>query len=282
MATFGDIGRAIAGRLHRAGVNPDEARLDAELIVRDHENWDRSAWIVHRDDEAPALLAELIEPAVRRREAREPLAYVRGHAEFWGREFEVTRAVLIPRPETELILEQALALPSPAAARVSDVGTGSGCLAVSLAAERPAWRLHATDISAAALDVARRNARRHGVSASIRFEQAALLGTSGTCDVIVSNPPYVAERERGGLQPEVGFEPAEALFAGPDGLAVIRALVDAAAERLTPGGWLVFEFGFDQKEAIRQLLNDMPAWNDIRFTSDLQGIPRTAAARRGA
>lgn len=280
MATFGDIGRAVSARLERAGVGPAEARLDAELIIRDHQRWDRSAWIVHRDEPAPAPLLDRLETAVRRREAREPLAYVRGHAEFWGREFEVTGAVLIPRPETELIVEQALALVPPAAARVADVGTGSGCLAITLAAERPSWRLYATDISTDALEVARRNARRHGVEGSITFQDAALLGTVPPCDLIVSNPPYVPEGDRAQLQPEVAFEPAEALFAGPDGLAVIRPLLGAAAVRLAPGGWLLFEFGFGQAEAIRRLLNETRDWTDVRFSHDLQGIPRTAAARR--
>lgn len=282
MPTFRDVSRAVTARLEAAGILPDEARLDAELLVRDLQGWDRGVWITHAHLEAESDLADRLEPLVARRMAREPMAYIRGRCEFWGREFAITRAVLIPRPETELIVETALRLVDSASATVADVGTGSGCIGITLALERPGWRLCATDISEAALQVATGNAARHAVSERLSFERAALSGSGAPnrFDAMVSNPPYVPSGDRDGLQPEVRYEPDEALFGGADGLDVVRALVDDAISRLVSRGWLIFEFGFGQDTAVRTLLESTGRWSDIEIQPDLQGIPRTAGARR--
>ena len=316
---------AAAGRFISAGIPPIEAHLDAELLAR-HAlgGWDRSTYIVGARESFPPERVSSFDALVERRAAREPIAYIVGHAEFWGLDFEVTPAVLIPRPETELIVESVLRLvgadeevrpkadtatpadevaegggaPSPERqARVSqrplqivDVGTGSGCLAVALATEFPRARFTATDISPDAIAVARRNARRHGVEQRIAFLVAPFCGAANDCDIIVSNPPYVAERDRASLQPEVrDHEPATALFAGNDGLAVIADLIDTAWQDLSAGGgWLLFEFGFGQANAVRALLDSARspiddtrrAWTDVQIVNDLQGIPRVAIARK--
>jgi release factor glutamine methyltransferase len=209
------------------------------------------------------------------------MAYVLGRCEFWSLSLEITPDVLIPRPESEALVEHALARLAPdRAAEVLDAGTGSGCLALSLASERPRAHVVATDISARALTVARGNARRHGISDRIEFRHGSLFDGVTLVDLVVSNPPYIALRDRDGLPPEVrDYEPAEALFAGADGLDVIRALVGGAAPRIRPGGWLLFEFGVGQTDAVRSLL-DTGVWRDVAIADDLQGIPRTALARR--
>jgi release factor glutamine methyltransferase len=319
--TITDVVRAAAERFIVAGVAPIEARLDAELLAR-HAlgRWSRSTYLVRAREPFPPERVATFDTLAARRAAREPVAYIVGHAEFWGLEFEITPAVLIPRPETELIVEAVLKLPpvrsradtaTPTDAgrppvglevdrtrgnthlQIVDVGTGSGCLAVALARELPAARLAATDISAAAIEVARRNARRHGVESRIAFLQSPFCGDAIDCDLIVSNPPYVPERDRASLQTEVrDYEPASALFAGDDGLAVIRELIQVAWHDLAAdGGWLVFEFGFGQADAVRALLSDTPApegddlafrrpWADVQIMNDLQGIPRVAVARK--
>jgi len=211
------------------------------------------------------------------------VAYIRGVQEFWGREFRVTPAVLIPRPETELLVEAVASfLAGRPAARVVDVGTGSGCIAVTLALEHPSITMHATDISPAALEAARENAARLGVDARITFVHGAYLAsTPAPIDLIVSNPPYVAEHDRLTLPPEVvRYEPAEALFADADGLRAVRALIDAARQSLTPGGMLVFEIGLGQAADVTRAIADAPALELIDILPDLQGIARTVVARR--
>jgi release factor glutamine methyltransferase len=215
------------------------------------------------------------------------MAYVLGRCEFWGLTFEVTPEVLVPRPETEILVEQALqrldvTTEGSAGRTIVDVGTGSGCIAVSLAVERPRARVVATDLSPAALAVARRNAVRHGVEERVSLIQADLVGdVIRSADAIVSNPPYVPLRDRSALPPEVrDHEPARALYGGEDGLDVIRRLVAVAADRLAPGGWLLLEFGYGQDAAVRALMAASPFWTDVTVTPDLQGIPRVAAARR--
>lgn len=196
----------------------------------------------------------------------------------------MTPAVLIPRPETELIVEATLELFPDRNAPFSlcDVGTGSGCIAVAIAHERPRATAVAIDVSDAALDVARRNAVRHGISPRIEFRRGDLFaGATGTWDLIVSNPPYVAERDRPTLQAEVGrFEPPEALFSGDDGLATIRRLVADAPAHLRVGGFLVFEFGFGQDDAVGDLISRSADLELVELRRDLQDIPRTAIARR--
>jgi release factor glutamine methyltransferase len=278
-----DAGERLAG----AGVPPIEARLDAELLARVAlGGWDRAAFIVRSPEPAPEGFAGAFERLVLRRLRREPMAYILGRCEFWGFDVEVTRDVLIPRPETELIVEVAgrLFAGAPPPDLIVDVGTGSGCLAIALAREFPGARLVATDVSAAAIDVARRNARALGVEDRIGFHVSAFTGATSGAALVVSNPPYVAEADRASLQPEVlDFEPPGALFAGPDGLDVIRTLPEAARGALAPGGWLVFEFGFGQDAEVTALLEtgrQSGAWAEWRIHRDLQGIPRTAVARK--
>jgi release factor glutamine methyltransferase len=220
---------------------------------------------------------------VARRAAREPFAYIVRAEEFWGLRFEVTPAVLIPRPETEMLVELAIArCPAGARLRIADVCTGSGCVAVAIARERPAVSLRANDVSDAALDVARRNAARHGVSTRIEFVRGDLLeGADEAFDLIVANPPYVADRDRAALQPEViDHEPAIALFAGDDGLDTIRRLLPQTPARLKPAGTLLFEFGFGQDEAVARLISSTPRLRMIELRRDLAGIPRVAVATR--
>ena len=235
------------------------------------------------DDEYRALVA--------RRAAREPVAYIIGHREFWGLEFEVTRDVLIPRPETELIVEETLALARDSSGgpgalgnspTIVDVGTGSGCLAVALAHELPRARVIAIDVSTAALHVAKRNADRHGVSSRITWHAGSLLEPiDRAVDLIVSNPPYVPLGDAPALPPDVrDYEPPVALFSGGDGLATIRALVKQAVDRVKPGGALIFEFGFGQATVVHDIIMHARAWQIVRLREDLQGIPRTAVLTR--
>ena len=198
--------------------------------------------------------------------------------------FEVSPAVLIPRPETELIVEAALELFPDANAPLSiaDVCTGSGCLAVALALERPRATLVATDVSAEALDVARRNGTRLGVSRRVRFLLTDLFrDVEGSFDLIVANPPYVRQRDRVSLQPEVrDHEPAVAIFAQDDGLSIIRGLIEQSAAHLNAEGILMFEFGFGQDVEVEQLIADAPELTLIGLKRDLQGIARTAVAKK--
>jgi release factor glutamine methyltransferase len=213
---------------------------------------------------------------VARRAAREPLAYITGHREFYGLELEVTPDVLIPRPETEIIVEAVLSSMSTLQLfTMIDACTGCGNIAVAVAKERANARIVATDVSAGALDVARRNAARHGVENRVIFVQADLFGD------ITANPPYVAQRNASGLQPEVGgHEPHVALFGGDDGLEIVKRVVAEAPRLLRPGGLLLFEFGFGQEIDAEQLLRDSRALAFVDLKRDLQGIARTAIARR--
>lgn len=198
--------------------------------------------------------------------------------------FEVSPAVLIPRPETELIVEAALELfpDADAPLSIADVCTGSGCLAVALAHERPRATLVATDVSAEALDVARRNGTRLGVSGRVRFLLTDLFrDVEGAFDLIVANPPYVRQGDRVSLQPEVrDHEPAVAIFAQDDGLSIIRGLIEQSAAHLKDDGVLMFEFGFGQDVEVEQLIADAPELTLIGLKRDLQGIARTAVAKK--
>jgi release factor glutamine methyltransferase len=219
------------------------------------------------------------------------VAYITGTREFYGRPFRVTPAVLVPRPETEGLVEEALRLVSGdgrgpatgAGLRVVDVGTGSGCLAITLALEWPAAAVTATDVSPDALAVAAENAARLG-AARIDFRRTNLLdGLPGRFDLVVSNPPYIALADRASLPPDVrDHEPAAALYGGEDGLDVVRGLVAAAAARLAPNGYLVMEIGAGQADAVRALVERTTglAWRHV--TPDLAGIPRVVVASRGA
>jgi release factor glutamine methyltransferase len=269
--------------LTAAGVPDHEATLDAELLARHVLECDRSTLVMRGRDPLPSAFDTLFNPLVARRAAREPIAYIVGRQEFWGLEFEVTPDVLIPRPETELIVEEAISSIErrDLYRHIIDVGTGSGCIAVALAVEFPRAQLVATDRSEAALAVARRNAARHGVDDRITFVHTDLLdGVGDDAQLIVSNPPYVSSADRATLQPEVGqYEPDAALFAGADGLDVIRRLLAAAPSHLADRGLMLVEFGFGQDAAVRAAAQDA-GWTVARIREDLQGIPRVAALRR--
>ena len=268
-------------RLRDAGISRDEAACDAEFLARTVLGWDRTTYLARSGTEAPLGFVQRYDAALARREQREPVSLITGHKEFWGLEFDVTPDVLTPRPETELLLEEALChLPRLAAtpSHVVDVGTGSGCLAVAIAHERPDTRLSATDVSAAALAVARKNARRHGVEGRISWMCAPFLdGVEGTPDLIVANLPYVPEADLPNLPPEVReFEPRIALDGGADGLAVIRQLVEHARARLVPGGHLVVELGEGQAASLRSHVDKQSRLAYLGVRDDLQGIPRVA------
>ena len=212
-----------------------------------------------------------------------PAQYITGHQEFWGMDLIVTPAVLIPRPETEHVIETVLACvgraPSPAALRLLDVGTGSGCIALALAKELPQAEIHATDISSAALEIARANAARHQFESRVQFHETDLVRglEPGTFDFVISNPPYIGESEEDQVQLEVRkFEPRQAVFAGPTGLEVIARLIPQACHALKPGGWLVLEISGTIADDVRLLL---AGWNDVQVTNDLQGIPRVVSAQ---
>lgn len=282
--TVAAVAREAVHTLRLAGFAADEAVREIGVLARAWLGWDTARWLSDQHVPAPAGFTEGLAGWVGRRGAREPAAYIIGRREFYGRTFHLTPDVLIPRPETELIVDTALGLlaarPGRAAVDILDVGTGSGCLAVTLALECPAARLAATDISEAALAIAAGNARALGVEGRIAFLHAALTGgVDGACDLIVSNPPYVAETDRPSLPADVReFEPAAALFGGPDGLEVIRALLPASARALRPGGALIIEIGQGQAAAVERML--APAglvWIDTH--GDLSGTPRVVIAR---
>jgi release factor glutamine methyltransferase len=240
--------------------------------------WDRAAIVARRRDEAPDGFDAAFSPLLARRATREPVAYILGEREFWGLPFEVTRDVLIPRPETELIIEEALVAfgGGPPPATVIDACTGSGCLAITLAREFGGADVIATDISQAALDVARRNAQRHQVAARIAFLSADLLdGVTARADLIVSNPPYVAHRDAPSLAPEVrDHEPHVALFGGDEGLDVYRRLLPSARQRLRRNGRLIVEIGLHQADAVTGIGEAAQLRLD-HTRQDLQGITRT-------
>jgi release factor glutamine methyltransferase len=280
--TVHDLVVDAGGRLGRAGIRQSEALLDAETLARRVLGWDRARFLTNRGDQAPAGFPELYDRLIRRRERREPTSYIMGSKEFWGLDFEVSSDVLIPRPETEFLVEEALACSRGVASVtgspfVVDVGTGSGCVAVSLAHEIVTARILATDISAAALVVARRNAVRHGVANRISFVRTDFLaGIGRAVDLIVSNPPYVPRSHAAGLSPEVrDFEPHVALFGGSDGLEKQQRLLEQAVTCLAPSGYLLVEFGDGQEDALRALIAGWPSLRILRVRSDLLGIPRT-------
>jgi len=269
-------------RLEAAGISSADAAFDSEVLVRHALGWDRAALLARSREPEPPDFPTRLDVLIARRIEREPVAQIVGVREFWGRDFEVTRDVLVPRPETEIVIEEALQFAREQPCRtVADVGTGSGCLAVTIASELPDVRVVATDLSQAALDVAARNARRHRVEQRIRFACADLLdGFDQRVDVIVSNPPYVPSGYSRGMQPEVvRYEPQLALFAGPTGLEVIRRLFVESADRLASGGRLVVEFGFGQADAVSALAVEA-GWTVLRIREDLQRIPRTIVCSR--
>lgn len=283
--TVQECAAAAASRLAAAGFEPAASRLDVSVLARALLGWDQARWLADSRTETPPGFADGLDRWIARRARREPVAYITGEREFFGRPFRVTPDVLIPRPETELVVSAALdklAGRIGATPLVVDVGTGSGCIAVSLACEMTGLRLAATDVSTGALTVARENARRHGVLARIDFRHGPLLGgLDEPPDVIVSNPPYISEGERATLPPDVAeYEPHQALFAGADGLAVIRPLIDLASRRLAPGGWVILEIGAGQGGEVEDLIAASRGFAAAEVLADLESRPRVVVARR--
>jgi release factor glutamine methyltransferase len=260
----------------------ESPRLDAELLVAKALGTDRVG--LYLDLNRPLVDGErsAIRPLVARRRAREPVAYILGHRDFYGRRFTVSPDVLIPRPDTETLVEHALqCIPKDAPCRVLDVGTGSGAIAVTIAVERPLARVTATDISEAALKVATENAERLGVADRIQFERADLLTRAEQYDVIVSNPPYIAKSEMDSLQAEVReHEPAVALEAGENGLDVVEALLTATEPATASGAELLIEIGAGQAVSVADFAAANTAWQPIAVYPDLNRIERVVHLRR--
>ena len=293
------LARLEAARL--VGVDIDAARLSAEVLLFHVAHCDRALLYAHPERELTPDEQQQYVALIARRAAGEPLLYIIGHQEFWRMDFRVTPAVLIPRPETEHLVEQTLVLARKfhpeafaeaahgtdlqekalrgKALRLIDVGTGSGAIAVSLAHELPQAEVAAVDLSPEALDVARQNAERLG--ARVQFTVSDVLAAvpeEPVFDFVVSNPPYVGLDEADKVQQVVlQNEPHLALFAGAEGLAVIRRLIPQAWARLRPGGWLLMEIGWSQSEMVKALL---VGWHNIHVINDLAGVPRIVAARK--
>jgi release factor glutamine methyltransferase len=268
-------------------------RMNAELLLMFTLNSDRAYLYAHPERELSADEQRRYHAAIAERARGVPAQYITGHQEFWGMDLIVAPAVLIPRPETEHVIETVLDLvgraPTPASPLyIVDVGTGSGCIALALAKELPQAEIHAIDISPAALEVARANASRHQLESRIHFHQADLLAEfevkdkkdkyDNYFDFVISNPPYVGESEEDQVQLEVRkFEPRTAVFAGHTGTEVISRLIPQAHAVLKPGGWLVMEISGTIAEDVKLLLAD---WKDVQISPDLQSIPRVALARK--
>jgi release factor glutamine methyltransferase len=275
-ATAGDVLQAARTRLASTSQYP---RRDAELILAHVLGCDPTALLTHPERPLSAKEAEQFETLLRRRLASEPVQYLTGEQEFFGLLFEVSPDVLIPRPETEHLVEAVLErFNREANPRIVDVGTGSGAIAVAIAHAIPRSRVTAVDLYPAALEIARRNAERHGVIDRVTLLQSDLLAAARSTkfDVVVSNPPYIADGEV--LEVQVAnYEPRPALFAGPTGLEVYERLIPQASTILKPRGWLMMEIGFGQQPALQTLLG---GWSKVSFVSDLQGIARVVQAQK--
>jgi release factor glutamine methyltransferase len=258
--------------------NVPSPRMNAELLLMFTLNCDRAYLFAHPERELTPEEESRYEAALAERSRGVPAQYITGHQEFWGMDLIVSPAVLIPRPETEHVIEAVLELQASGTPRVVDVGTGSGCIALALAKELPNAEIHATDISPAALEIARVNAARHQLE-RIHFHQTDLLeGLRGEFDFVVSNPPYVGESEEDTVQLEVRkFEPRSAVFAGPRGTEVISRLIPQAHPALRPGGWLVMEISGTIAGEVRTFLEN---WENVQIKPDLQSIPRVAIAQK--
>ena len=268
-----------------AGIQPAEAALDVDVYARTILKWDRARLLLNHREPLPARLEPQFSEWVERRARFEPTAYIVGEREFWGLDIAVTPAVLIPRPETELIVDEVTALVRRgfvgASPRIADIGTGSGCIAVAVAHENPSTRLLATDVSSEALAVARQNASRHGVRDRVRFVCTSYLdGVDATFDIIAANPPYVRAVDRKGLSADVLQEPHVALFGGDTGLQHIDAVLSTAAKKVRSGGWLVMEFGFGQEDDVRALAERHTDLLVHHTRADLQGLARTVIIQR--
>lgn len=288
------VGRVLAdasGRLDAGGNR--QSRLDAEVLLAHVLGVPRHEFYARPDQSLAPEHESQFQELIRRRLEGEPVAYLIGEREFFSLTFEVNRAVLVPRPETEHVVEAALEhlvrieeqrgdSGGGGGATFFDVGTGSGAIAVAILANRPNVRGTACDISGPAVEVARRNAERHGVADRLEFLVGDLFGDfEGTVDLIVANLPYVSENERGALLRDVrDFEPAVALFDGGDGLNIIRRLIDTAPKHLRSGGKLIFEIGSAQEDRIGDLLSSAGQWRGVEIRKDLAGIPRVMIATK--
>lgn len=255
------------------------ARRDAELLLLRTIGRDRAFLLTHPNTALTSAEQSIYEPWLTRRAQHEPIQYIIGEQEFYGLTLRVTSDVLIPRPETEHLVEALLnRVPHDAPLRIADVGTGSGAIAIALAHNLSNATITALDNSAPALTIARENAERHHVANRIRLLESDLLSAVANekFDAIVSNPPYVPDSEI--LEPQVrDFEPHAALYAGPSGLEIYRRLIPQAWRALKPRGWLLMEIGHGQRDALASILGQ---WTDLEFINDLQGIPRVVRARR--
>jgi release factor glutamine methyltransferase len=266
--------------------------MNAELLLMFTLGCDRAYLFAHPERALTSEEQTRYRQALDERTRGVPAQYITGHQEFWGMDFVVSPAVLIPRPETEHVIETVLQLshethprgrtsPPGGLTQIADVGTGSGCIALALAKEFPQAEIHATDISPAALEVAHANAARHQLESRVRFHQTDLLEgfDSGIFDFVVSNPPYVGDSEEDQVQLEVRkFEPRHAVFAGPTGLEVIKRLIPQAQAALKPGGWLVVEISGTIADGVKPLLR---GWKRFQISNDLQGIARIVAGQNG-
>ena len=272
-------------------------RMNAELLIMFTLDCERAYLYAHPERELTPNEMSRYDAALARRATGVPAQYITGHQEFWAMDLIVSPAVLIPRPETEHVVEAVLELikhskqeqsrqqgqgprTGVSALHIVDVGTGSGAIALALSRELPSAEIHATDISEEALEVARANAARYGLTSRIGFHQADLLSDLPIAefDIVVSNPPYVGESEEDQVQLEVRkFEPRNAVFAGPTGLEVIERLIPQAHDALRPGGMLILEISGTIADGVRSLLT---GWADVAIKNDLQGIPRVVVARK--
>ena len=283
-ATISETLKEASESLRAASVPND--LLDAQTLLAEALGEDRTYLIINFNRQLPEDLLSKFRAMVNRRAAGEPLQYITGRQEFFGLDFEVTPDVLIPRPETELIVEETIRIVQQygiARPMIVDVGAGSGAIAVALARELGAARVIASDISEAALRVARRNAARHGLGDRVGFVASDLLDAFADedfADFILSNPPYVSEEEMPSLQREVrDWEPRLALTDSNDGLSLYRRLLKAAPSHLKPGGHLICEMGYIQSERISAMVNHN-VWGAVRLLDDLQGIPRTIVLQK--
>lgn len=260
--------------------DPDTARLDAELLLAHITGNDRS-WIhAHSDSTLSADHTREFERLIRRRSEGIPVAYLTGQCEFWSLPLRVTPQTLIPRPETEHLVEQALLLmPENSELEIADLGTGCGAVALAIASERPACRILAADIAATAVQVARHNARSLQLTNLVFVNSNWLKAINKMFDVIVSNPPYVQETDPHLLNGDVRHEPRLALAAGDDGLSSIRCIITEARDKLRPGGWLLLEHGYEQGRAVRELFA-IAGYNRIDTCNDLAGHERVTAGQR--
>jgi release factor glutamine methyltransferase len=272
-------GETLLGARARLAATSQHPRRDAELLLEHVLGCDQTALLTHPERVLSVEESEQFECLVERRLASEPMQYLTGEQEFFGLRFEVSPAVLIPRPETEHLVEAVLQrFGREQAVRIVDVGTGSGAIAVALAHALPHSRVTAVDLFPAALEVARRNAQRHGVIHRFTLLTSDLLAgvDSADFDAVIANPPYIAAGEL--LEPQVAnYEPHSALYAGRTGLEIYERLIPQAARVLKPGGWLLLEIGYGQSAAVRNL---MGGWADVTLVNDLQGIPRVILGQK--